>query len=117
MLYHVANLDRGLAEIARVLRPGGAVIAVTNSLRHLSELWELMQYSPAFDFNRENGEEHLRRFFAQVERHDMEIEVTVRERTTLDAYRRSMQVETAPLTDVPLPFVTFSRPTIFFATK
>lgn len=117
MLYHVADLDRGLAEIARVLRPGGALIAVTNSLRHLSELWELMQYAPAFDFNRENGEEHLRRFFAQVERHDMEIEVTVRERTTLDAYRRSMQVETAPLTDVPLPFVTFSRPTIFFATK
>jgi SAM-dependent methyltransferase len=117
MLYHVSDLDRGLAEIARVLRPGGALIAVTNSLRHLSELWGLMEYSPRFDFNRENGEEHLRRYFAHVERHDMEIAVTVREHAKLVAYQRSMQVETAPLPDhVELPFVTYGRPTIFFAT-
>ena len=31
MLYHVADLDRGLAEIARVLRPTGRLVAVTNS--------------------------------------------------------------------------------------
>jgi hypothetical protein len=76
-----------------------------------------MEYSPRFDFNRENGEEHLRRYFAHVERHDMEIAVTVREHAKLVAYQRSMQVETAPLPDhVELPFVTYGRPTIFFAT-
>ncbi len=117
MLYHVLDLDRGLAEIARVLRPGGALIAVTNSLRHLEELWQLLGYEPSFDFNGENGEEHLGRRFAQVARHDMEVEVTVREREPLVAYQRSMQVETRPVPDdVPLPFVTHSRPTIFFAT-
>ncbi len=33
MLYHVADLSRGLPEIARVLRPGGAFVAVTTSER------------------------------------------------------------------------------------
>ena len=31
MLYHVPDLDRALGECARVLRPGGTFLAVTNS--------------------------------------------------------------------------------------
>ena len=44
MLYHVPDVDRALAEFARVLVPGGALIAVTNSDDHIAELRELLQH-------------------------------------------------------------------------
>jgi SAM-dependent methyltransferase len=118
MLYHVPDLDRGLAELARVLVDGGALIAVTNSVEHLSELRELMQYErPLLPFSRENGEEHLRRHFREVQRYDSELKVIVRDRRTLVAYADSITARTLAIPeDVTLPFVTYSRPTIFFAT-
>jgi len=73
MLYHVPVLDRGLAELARVLKPGGRLVAVTNAVDHLQELWDLSQRATAlrrFTFRSENGEESLRRHFAGVERRD-----------------------------------------------
>ncbi len=120
MLYHVPDIDRGLAEMARVLVKGGALIAVTNSVEHISELRELMAYdADAFSmvFNSENGEELLRRHFAAVERVDTVTTATVTDRATLVAYRESVSVPTQPVPeDVELPFVVHGRSTIFFAT-
>jgi hypothetical protein len=68
-------------------------------------------------FNRENGEENLRRQFPNVERHDVDSKVTVREREKLVAYAASLSVPTRPIPDdLRLPFVTHSRVSIFFAT-
>jgi SAM-dependent methyltransferase len=119
MLYHVSDLDRGLSEIARVLVDGGSLVAVTNSVRHLSELRALIHYEfPGEMFHRENGEEILRAQFADVERFDLDAKVTVRGREKLVAYAASLSVPTEPIPDdLALPFVTYSRVSIFVATK
>lgn len=69
MLYHVHDLDRALAEIARVLAPDGRLVAVTNGCDHMQELYELVgcERLPS-SFTAENGEEILRQHFGRVER-------------------------------------------------
>ncbi len=120
MLYHVPDLARGIAELARVLDPGGRLVAVTNSERHLFELRDLIAY-PAREFelfSRENGEEYLRPSFSHVERRDADGLVTVRDRAKLAAYQESLQVATQPVPDeVELPFVVHRACSIFVATK
>jgi ubiquinone/menaquinone biosynthesis C-methylase UbiE len=119
MLYHVPDLDAAFAEIVRVLTPGGALIAVTNSERHIAELRDLLVYPRGFNmtFNSENGEELLRRQFADVQRFDCVVKATVRDRETLVAYRESVSVPTCEVPeDVELPFVVHGRTSIFVAT-
>lgn len=119
MLYHVPDIDRGIAELARVLVPGGRLVAVTNSELHLHELRELIAYpgGPVL-FSRENGEEFLRRHFSAVERLDADGVVTVRDRAKLVAYRESLTVETEPIpADVELPFIVHCASSIFIASK
>ena len=70
MLYHVGDLDRALAQLARVLRPGGRLVATTNAVSHLQELWALVGRDRRSEgtFNDENGAAWLQRHFARVER-------------------------------------------------
>ena len=81
MLYHVPDLDLALEKCARVLRPGGTLVAVTNSADDLAELWGLVGRDLSvrlLTFRSENGEAALRRHFAEVARRDVALGRSVR---------------------------------------
>ncbi len=71
MLYHVPDVDRALSELARVLRAGARLVAVTNAPEHMRELAELLGAErPRTDFDGANAEEQLGRHFARVQRRE-----------------------------------------------
>lgn len=124
MLYHVPDIDRGLGELARVLRRGGALVATTNSSRHLEELWLLVGRDKSLEtrhFFSEDGEDLLRRHFAQVARTDLESPVTFASADEVRGYIASSiahkhLAEHVPAT-LPVPFVATRRGTVFVAVR
>lgn len=72
MLYHVPKLDRGLAEVRRVLRPGGTFVAATNGDGHLAELLlEAGGQALVTQFSTENGASALGHHFDDVHQTDL----------------------------------------------
>jgi SAM-dependent methyltransferase len=69
MLYHVPDLDRALAELARALAQNGRLIATTFGEDDMPELWNLVggDPEPPLSFALENGADLLGRHFARVE--------------------------------------------------
>lgn len=83
MLYHVPDIDRAVAEAARVLRPGGRFLAVTNSSQTMPQYWALRcKVAERFPisvlpqerperFSLENGGSYLSRHFVRLESHTL----------------------------------------------
>ena len=87
MLYHVPDLQKGLAEVKRVLKKGGTFYCATYGeqgiMAYISSLFD--QYgitdSSNYSFTLQNGKSQLLTFFAEVRRYDYQDALAV---TNLD---------------------------------
>jgi len=121
MLYHVEDLDRGLAELARVVAAGGCLVAVTNGAAALAEVYELVGGARLDSrFSGENGEHLLRRHFDTVSRTDFRPRAVFEDRAALSGYLHSLDrselAERLP-GDVRFPFVAHGAVTVFVAER
>jgi ubiquinone/menaquinone biosynthesis C-methylase UbiE len=77
MLYHVPDLQKGISEMRRILKPTGKLVTATNGENHLREIFELQArfdsqviywegFSAARSFELDNGQAILQQFFPQV---------------------------------------------------
>jgi SAM-dependent methyltransferase len=122
VLFHVADVDRGLSEIARVIRPGGRLVAVTNRADHLAELFALAGIERSeLPFGGENGERLLERHFESVDRLDADGTVVFSDIEMVRSYFGSSDRLEAYLDRLPEqldePLVVRRRPVVFVAEK
>jgi len=97
MLYHVPDRPKAIAEIKRVLKPGGKLIAATVGDHHLQEVMEVLRKvhisktweSYANPFTLENGLEQLKPFFLNMTLFRYEDNLYVTEIEPIMAYIRS----------------------------
>ncbi len=90
MLYHVPGAAKTTAEIRRMLKPGGVLVAATNGVRHMAELNGLLTKRPRpLPFTLENGSEMLVTSFSAVERRDFQDSLHVTDADPAVAYLES----------------------------
>lgn len=98
MLYHVADRPQAIREMARVLRPDGVLLAVTNGPGHMREIDELVTaWAPegalaraSARFGLHNGAAQLGEAFAGVDLRRWEDRLEITEVEPLLAYVRSL---------------------------
>ena len=102
MLYHVPDLPRTVAELGRVTRPGGRLIAATNGDDHLAEIAAMLDELAAawpgvrvdrphrLSFTLENGAAALAEAFGDVARFDRADTLHVADARVLTRYLLSM---------------------------
>jgi SAM-dependent methyltransferase len=120
MLYHVPDVGLAIAELARVVRPGGRLVAITNGRDHLAELWQMVG-AEGFEssFSRENGGELLERSFEPVERWDVHTRAVFADRSAAAAYLATLErgelAERLP--EFGEPLLARGAPTVFVADR
>jgi SAM-dependent methyltransferase len=118
MLYHVPDVERGIAELARVVRPGGRLVAVANGADHWDGLRELVtDQRGELCFTSENGAELLGRSFARVERRDATGWIVFPDRQTAQEFVQSAMTLEGELPEFDGPLRVRRSPYVFVAEK
>ena len=122
VLYLAPDLDRALSEVARVIRPGGRLVAGTVAADTFAEVRQLLQISksPTYSFSAESGAAQLDAFFGRVERRDVRGTVVfptwqdLRDFVAL-APERAARIDRVPRASAP--FVATNHLVVFVADK
>jgi len=122
VLYHVPDVDLGVRELARVLRPGCRLVAATLGAANMQELWDLLggEVTAGLSFGSDNGEAALAPHFTQVERREANGTVVFPDRASMHEFvaattTRSHLAERVP--ELAEPFQTRSTHCVFVAAK
>lgn len=122
VLYHAPDLDRAVAELARVLASGGRLVAATLGEGHMHELWEWLgaEATSGLSFQSGNGETALKQHFARIERRDALGTIVFPDadsiRTFVGASTTRAHLASA-VPEITEPFRTSSAHTVFVAEK
>jgi SAM-dependent methyltransferase len=123
VLYHVPDLEQAIAECARVLCPGGRLVASSYFENNVSELWDLIEGLAPRDrlsFSHTNGVDLLKRHFASVEQRDVEATLIFPDTESIRTFVASTidRAHLAPLMpDIEEPFRATTRHVVFIAEK
>jgi SAM-dependent methyltransferase len=116
MLYHVPDIAAAIGELRRVTKPGGTVLASTNSSAHLAEIDDLLhaaissqlgrtvQAMPALSFTTQTGAAMLSREFSSVILHAVDVPLSIPTAQPVIAYVASIREPTLAWIGEPLDF-------------
>jgi SAM-dependent methyltransferase len=122
VLYHVPDVDLAVREIARVLKPGGRLVAGTLGANHMVELWEMLggTATSGLSFDHDTGGAALEPYFAKIERRDANGTIVFPDAAAMRAFVAATTDRSHLATNVPElegPFRARSAHTVFVATK
>jgi ubiquinone/menaquinone biosynthesis C-methylase UbiE len=116
MLYHVPDMAAAIGELRRITKPGGTVLASTNSMDSLREIHDLLdtavssqlgrpvQAMPALGFSTQSGTAMLRRQFSSVTLRTHEASLSIPTAQPVVAYVASIREPILAWTGEPLDF-------------